>query len=360
MKVIHIESGLGNQMLSYCEYLAMRRANPDDDIYIENIIFDIPECNDVICQWNGYELQRVFGINAPNIREYFTSEQWEQIMSDIRASEFWLRNWNYPVHFTNAFRNAGLDIKNKNLLGDFERGGTWMTYTRNRKKNWLDYLRESDRFKSFYNVCKYTKMIIKHTIEKHKVQKIDNRSRMFISSDETLFAGQTLLMKQKGSGIELIEKEVREAFRFPQIEDERNAGCLRLIAGCNSVAIHARRGDMVGGNYNCYHFGYFRRAVTFLRRNVTDPVFFVFCDPGSVQWAKDNETILGLDFKKDTIHFVDWNKGADSFRDMQLMAACKHQVITNSSFGWWGAWLNTFPGKITCSPSPLINTTHTF
>lgn len=56
MKIVHIESGLGNQMLSFCEYLALKSVNPCDDVYIENIIFKIPECNDVICQWNGYEL----------------------------------------------------------------------------------------------------------------------------------------------------------------------------------------------------------------------------------------------------------------------------------------------------------------
>ena len=52
MKIIHIESGLGNQMLSYCEYLAIKKMNPDDDCFIETIVYDIPECNDVICQWN--------------------------------------------------------------------------------------------------------------------------------------------------------------------------------------------------------------------------------------------------------------------------------------------------------------------
>lgn len=70
MKVIHIESGLGNQMLSFCEYLAAQHANPYDKCYIETVIFDIPQCNDVICQWNGFELEKIFGINVPNIRAF--------------------------------------------------------------------------------------------------------------------------------------------------------------------------------------------------------------------------------------------------------------------------------------------------
>ena len=351
MKIIHIESGLGNQMLSYCEYLAMKRANPSDDVYIENIIFDIPECNDIICQWNGYELERIFGIKSPNIREYFSESQWNQIMDDIRDSEFWLRNWNYPVHFTNAFRNAGLEIKN--IRGDFEKGGTWVAFNRNRKKTWKDYIRK-------YDIYKYLKMKKDYFVERKKSSIVDYRPYMFIHSDDNLFTGQELFMKNRGCGIEEIESEIRKAFYFPAIEDEKNADAISIIHNCNSVAIHARRGDMLGYNYNCYRFGYFQRAVKFIRSRVCNPVFFIFCDPGSVQWAKDNAYILGLDFKKDSIHFIDWNKGLNSFRDMQLMAECKHQIITNSSFGWWGAWLNKNPEKITCSPSYMINTTHTF
>lgn len=351
MKIIHIESGLGNQMLSYCEYIAMKKSNPQDDVYIENIIFDIPECNDIICQWNGYELERIFGIKAPNVRDLFSDGQWQQIMEDIRNSEFWLRNWNYPVHFTNAFRNAGLDIKN--IRGDFEKGGTWVAYDRNRKKEWKDSLRN-------YDIYRYLKMKKDKFFGYCRAKTMDNRSKMFIRSDENLFTGQQLLMKVKGSGIDEIETEVRDAFRFPMFTDKRNTDAMSLILACNSVAIHARRGDMLGYNYNCYRFGYFKRAVKFIRSKVPEPVFFIFCDPGSVQWAHDNADILGLDFRKDKIHFVDWNKSVDSYRDMQLMAMCKHQVITNSSFGWWGAWFNTNPDKITCSPNHVINTTHTF
>ena len=80
MKVIHIESGLGNQMLSYSEYLAMRKANPTDDLFIETIIYDIPECNQVTCQWNGYELERIFHIFAPRDRKIGTRNAVRQLV----------------------------------------------------------------------------------------------------------------------------------------------------------------------------------------------------------------------------------------------------------------------------------------
>ena len=172
MKIIHVESGLGNQMLSFCEYLAIKKANPNDNIYIENIIFDIPECNKIICQWNGYELERIFGIKAPNVRELFTMQQWQSIIYEIKNSEFWLRNWNYPVHFTNAFNNAGLNIKN--IRGDFETGGAWMAYDQNREQSFRDRFKNKDWYvylqykknkvqgrylKKKYYVCTYKEQI---------------------------------------------------------------------------------------------------------------------------------------------------------------------------------------------------------
>ena len=86
LKIIHIESGLGNQMLSYCELLAIQKMNPTDKCYIETLVFDIPECNETICQWNGYELDRVFGIDTPNVKELFDTSTWQQIYDEVHAS----------------------------------------------------------------------------------------------------------------------------------------------------------------------------------------------------------------------------------------------------------------------------------
>jgi len=160
--------------------------------------------------------------------------------------------------------------------------------------------------------------------------------------------------------LELLRDEIIASFQFPVITERKNEEMKKLINSTNSVAIHARRGDMLKANGYCYKYGYFRRAISYIKKHISKPVFIFFSDPGSVEWCKDNESIFGLDFLKDEVYFVDWNDSSNSFRDMQLMAMCKHNIITNSSFGWWGAYLNNNSDKITCSPEIEINTTHHF
>lgn len=346
MKVIHIESGLGNQMLSFCEYLAIKKVNPTDNCYIETITYDIPECNEVICQWNGYELDRIFHLNAPNIRSLFSDEAWEGIMRDIHASQFWLKNWNYPVYIPQALRQAGMNLKN--VLGDFEAPGATA-------KTDLHLPRYKKTF-----LFQYLNFVRRKILKKTHTVKKSYEGDLFIKSDDDLFAGQQLFFKYKNSGIERIEQEIRKAFAFPAITDSANLRAAKEISSQQSVAIHARRGDMMSFNFDCYYGGYFKRAVQYIKNQVGDPTFYIFCDPGSVDWAKSHSKVLGLDFNRDKIHFINWNSGENSWRDMQLMALCKHQVITRSSFGWWGAFLNTYPNKITCSPESVYNTTHQF
>lgn len=350
MKIVHIESGLGNQMLSYCEYLALKSVNPDDDFYLETIIYDIPECNNVICQWNGYELERVFGIKEPkNIRLLFSDEQWKNVISDIRKSEFWKRNWNYPVCFTEVLNNYGLKLDN--IRGDFEDGKHYSDVD--------DYKRDSARHRFVDTYLGNTLKRYYYLLRKGKyIGRNDKRSILFMQTNQNLFTGQWLAFKMVGNERWRIDEAIRNTFLFPAFEDNMNKDMAEMLDGCNSVAIHARRGDLLSMNGACYKFGYFQRAVKHIRKHVAKPVFVFFTDPGSVKWCKENAWIFGLNYSCDKVFFVDWNKGEESYRDMQLMSHCKHAIITNSSFGWWGAYFIQNPDKITISPSIEIDTTY--
>ncbi len=337
MKVLHMESGLGNQMLGYCDYLAVKKANPDENCYIETIIFDIPECNEVIRQWNGYELPNIFGIHLPNIQQLFNNEEWHDIMEEIRAYEFWNKSWNYPPCFTHVLRKHGLNLKNR--FGDFEEA------------------EQSSEMKK--RVSQIVAMPIVQAAKRaiaHVRPMTVAQSRSFDVSCEDTFEGHTLSYMYRGAGIEMIDKEVREAFSFPDFIDEKNKAAADAINKVSAVSVHLRRGDGLEMNRRYFDRGYYRKAVQYMRKKVKDPVFYVFSSPGDIQWARTHLAELGLEGAE--VRYVDWNSGAQSFRDMQLMAMCKHNIISFSSFSWFGSYLNPHADKITISPEPKILTTN--
>lgn len=351
MKVVHIESGLGNQMLSYCEYLALKKMNPTDECYIELMVYSIPECNETISQWNGYELNHIFGIEAPNIKDKMTIDEWNTVLAKVRESKFWSKDWNFPKYITESLNTYGLNLKN--IRGDFESD----EFDKGKSRGTLKKLRY-EFFNSTRLGVSIKRAIYKAYAEKY-IKGADNQKNIFIRTDENILTGQWLTFRYKSNGIEKIKDEIEQAFQFPQFPDSKNKEFAEFLDSHNTVFIHARRGDMLSANGWCYKFGYFRDAVNYIKKRVNNPVFVFFTNTESVEWCKNNSDIFALNYKKDKVFFVDWNKGIDSFRDMQLMSHCKHGIITDSSFGWWGTYFIKNPDKITISPSVLLNTTHT-
>lgn len=113
----------------------------------------------------------------------------------------------------------------------------------------------------------------------------------------------------------------------------------------NSISIHARRGDYV--NNSVYHgissLAYYKKVIEYIKGTVDDPIFYVF----------SNDTLLvkeNLEVETKEVTYVDWNNNESSYRDLQLMSNCKYNIIANSSFSWWGAFLNSNINKIVISP----------
>ena len=346
MIVIHIESGLGNQMLSYCEYLAAKKMNPRKEIYIETIVYEIPECNAVISQWNGFELESVFGIKPRNIKELFSKEQWERIITHVRSSEFWKKGWNYSDVIIEALRKEGVELTNcRKKYDDFQ--GRYATGRLKLKHKFYNtFLGYWIRNAVFYF---WGERIIKSK---------EYEKELFIVG-ENIYSGQKLDFNKKHSGIELIEDEIRKCFAFPQLKDPENVRTEKLICESNSIGVHLRRGDMLNVADKYYRFGYFKRAVKYIKAKINDPVFYIFGDTEAIDWAEKNLEIIGIS-KSDKYVFVRSNSEENSYIDMQLMSMCKHQIISNSSFGWWASFLNNYPNKITCSPEYIYNTTNWF
>lgn len=121
----------------------------------------------------------------------------------------------------------------------------------------------------------------------------------------------------------------------------------KQMAKCNSVSLHIRRGDYVSNleankTHGFIGIEYYNKAISFIHEQVLHPHFFVFSD--DIAWAREN---LGLTIN---VVFINHNQGRSSFEDMRLMSLCKYNIIANSSFSWWGAWLNTNPNKIVIAP----------
>jgi hypothetical protein len=123
----------------------------------------------------------------------------------------------------------------------------------------------------------------------------------------------------------------------------------------NSVAVHLRRGDYSSkSNYHSF-FGtlsidYYKRAIHEIKNKIGDPKFFVFSD--DIEWCKQNLTFLS------DAEFVSHDSIVNASEDLILMSLCEHQIIANSTFSWWGAWLNANENKIVIAPIKWFQTNY--
>lgn len=151
---------------------------------------------------------------------------------------------------------------------------------------------------------------------------------------------------QNGEMVDSMRAEVYKAFRFPPFEDERNKAWQRAMEGCNSVGIHFRKRKDYCSNVaykGICEVDYYQKAIEIMRQKVDNPKFFMFTD--NPQWVAEN--IKGVDYQ-----LVDTNPivGRGLHLDMQLMACCRHNIIANSTYSWWGAYLNPNPEKTVIAP----------
>lgn len=140
---------------------------------------------------------------------------------------------------------------------------------------------------------------------------------------------------------------LRADFSFKLPLTEANAGLAEKIGRCAAVSLHVRRGDYVfNARTRAFHgfcsVDYYRAAVGLIAQRVAEPEFFVFSD--DITWAREN---LEIGFP---CHYVDHNRGAESYNDMRLMSLCRHHIIANSSFSWWSAWLAANPSGTVIAP----------
>ncbi len=146
-----------------------------------------------------------------------------------------------------------------------------------------------------------------------------------------------------------IEETIRKTYVFPELKQDWQKELVQSMRETHSVSVHIRRGDYL--NYPNLNgictLDYYKNAMNYFRdRYQKNVCFYIFTN--DFEWAKSH-------FKDEDCCFVQGNTGKESYRDMQLMSLCEHNVIANSSFSWWGAWLNANKEKTVIAPEKWVN-----
>ena len=145
-----------------------------------------------------------------------------------------------------------------------------------------------------------------------------------------------------------IKSILQEELSVKYNPNEQNQIIIDKISNCESISVHIRRGDFANHTtsknlHGVCSLGYYKKAMLELLRRVKTPHYFIFSD--DPVWAKTN---LKLDFPTT---FITVNKSSTDYEDLRLMSYCEHNIIANSTFSWWGAWLSERGGKKVIAPS---------
>jgi hypothetical protein len=167
-------------------------------------------------------------------------------------------------------------------------------------------------------------------------------------------AGKNIYLKgyrQSEKYFHSISKEIHATFQLKPTLTGNIADFANAINKKESVSVHIRRGDYNNSAVNDYHGiaseSYYQQAIDRLICSLENPSFYVFSD--NIDWIKQNLQFAGQ------VEFVSGSISKTHYEDFYLMSRCKHNIIANSSFSWWAAWLNSNPDKKIIAPLKWFN-----
>jgi hypothetical protein len=146
---------------------------------------------------------------------------------------------------------------------------------------------------------------------------------------------------------------IRAEFIVKDNPSEKNRRMIEHIKNVNSICLHIRRGDYLNprwANLQICTFDYYNNAINEILRRVEKPVFFVFSNShNDLEWIRENYHFRDVNGEKD-IELVYVDLENPDYEELRLMYSCKHFIISNSTFSWWGAYLSTYPQKMIFVP----------
>ncbi len=201
---------------------------------------------------------------------------------------------------------------------------------------------------------KIVRAFLRRLINYTEKRQLMYKEKKEFSYDPDVFNQQNVMFSGTWQALKYFEpiaKEVRCAFEFKQPKDETNRQLAENIKQCNAVSLHVRRTDYLSKDWADSLFifkdaSYYTNAIKYITEKEPNACFFVFSD--DMQWVKGNLNIPNCTY-------IENNNKANGYYDMYLMSLCKHNIIANSTFSWWGAWLNNTVDKIVIMPEKWMN-----
>ncbi len=149
----------------------------------------------------------------------------------------------------------------------------------------------------------------------------------------------------------MVKEELRQAFIIQMSMNEETRNYLDQIEQTEAISVHIRRGDYLQDAQQVTYGGictdnYYERAIDLMQERHPQATFYLFSNDAA--WVREH--MSGGQFI-----VVDCNDESTGYLDMLLMSRCRHHIIANSSFSWWGAWLNRNPAKEIIAPKKWLN-----
>ncbi len=281
MIIQFLNGGLANQVFQYifARYLELS-GGERQKVFLDDSFFFVEKVH------NGYELEKVFGIQANLLSRQFDEDVWQEL----------IKNKKNGISIPQSFLNMGTNIK---MISEVEN-----PFGFNPFQGRVEYLPSANQF----------------------------YPDIFRQEGDIYYHGYWINKGWLGA----YRDRLLEELRFPAIEDSVNLAYAEQIREKESVAVHVRRGDYVTLNWAIAPEGYYQ-AAEMLLQNMPEAVFFVFSD--DIPWCRANEKALGFNLAKDVV-YVEGNTAGNNYRDMQLMTLCKGMLMSNSAFCYLAALMN--------------------
>ena len=301
MIIVKFSGGLGNQMFQYALYKALKKRYPETIVKADLSIYQVEDMH------YGFELERVFGFITGGLIQVATPREYRTVTGEMPPQK------NIKAHPLMEKIWAWINARTRQYA------------TKGGKRNLIQEEPE-------------------HTVMTDSVR--GKRKPKLVTSLESLDVNKNYYIDgywQDSIYFQKVKKELKKDFVFPTLEK-------RMDDTNRTVAIHVRRGDYVGSEYDVLSVEYYQQAIKYIQESAQNVnlQYYVFSE--DEQYIKEKFAWLG------NYTFVDWNKGRDSYRDMQLMSLCKYQIIANSSFSIWSAYLNQNEDRIVCYPAKYTKT----